>query len=232
MEDFPSKVIFYTTTQNGRKLLGINKKGSNLKENDREGKLESLQAISLFIAPILLIIPLIILEIVEIEFTYYVTYTVYIVGTIGILKFNNKKLEDIGITTKGLGESLGGAIVFVSVLMIIITIREGLQLTTELTLLKVIEQGIYNFIFSGLGQEILFRGLMLFAIWRWKGWRVALVVTSVLFGFVHILKGLNFVVSTMIYGFVYGFLVYQSKNIIGPTFAHGLYNFVMGFLLV
>jgi len=213
-------------------MIEVKEERAALEVNDREGMLESLQAIGLFITPILLILPFIVLRIIETVLAYYIIYTVYILGTIAILKINNKKLQDIGISTKGLGESLGGSLLFVSIVVIIIAVREGMQVTTELTLLKIGEQVVYNFLFSGLGQEILFRGLMLFSIWRWKGWKVALVVSSVLFGFVHITKGLNFVLATMIYGFVYGYIVYQSKNIIGPTVAHGLYNFLLGFLLV
>jgi membrane protease YdiL (CAAX protease family) len=210
-------------------MIEVKEEMSTLKVNDREGMLESLQAIGLFITPILLILPFIILRIIEVVLAYYIIYTVYILGTIAILKFNNKKLEDIGISTKGLGESLGGSLLFVSIVVIIIAVREGMQVTTELTLLKIVEQVVYNFLFSGLGQEILFRGLMLFSIWRWKGWKVALVISSVLFGFVHITKGMSYVFATMIFGFIYGYL---SENIIGPTVAHGLYNFVLGFLLV
>jgi membrane protease YdiL (CAAX protease family) len=213
-------------------MIEMKEERSTRKVNDREGMLESLQAIGLFITPILLVLPFILLRIIDLDLVYYIIYTVYILGTITILKFNNKKLQDIGISTKGLGESLGGSLLFVSILVIIITVREGMQVTTELTLLKIVEQVVYNFLFSGPGQEILFRGLMLFSIWRWKGWKVALVITSVLFGLVHITKGINFVLATMIYGFVYGYIVYQSKNIIGPTVAHGLYNFLLGFLLV
>ena len=213
-------------------MIEVKEEMSTLKVNDREGMLESLQAIGLFITPILLILPFIILRIIEVVLAYYIIYMAYILGTIAILKFNNKKLQDIGISTKGLGESLGGSLLFVFIVVIIIAVREGMQATPELTLLKIVEQVVINFLFSGLGQEILFRGLMLFSIWRWKGWKVALVVSSVLFGFVHITKGLNYVFTTMIYGFVYGYVVYQSENIIGPTVAHGLYNFVLGFLLV
>ena len=218
--------------QDERKMLNINEEMASTKENDKKEMLESLQAISLFIIPILLVLPLIFLQIIEIILAYYILYAVYILGSIAILKFNNTKLQDIGISTKGLGESLGSSILFVTILIMIIAAREGMQLTPDLTLIKIIEQGIYNFIFSGFGQEILFRGLMLFSIWRWKGWKVALVCTSVLFGFVHIMKGISYVIGTMIYGFVYGYLTCQSKNIIGPSVAHGLYNFVLGFLLI
>jgi membrane protease YdiL (CAAX protease family) len=218
--------------KDGKKMFKTYEKELKSNENAGEGMLESLHAIGLFITPILLILPFIILKIIDIIFAYYVIYAIYILGTIAVLKLNDKKLQDIGISTKGLGESLGGSILYVSIVIIIIAAKEGMQLKTGLTLFEIVEQGIYNFIFSGIGQEILFRGLILFSIWRWKGWKVALVISSVLFGFVHIIKGLSYVFVTMIHGFIYGYLVYQTKNIIGPTAAHGLYNFVLGFLLV
>ncbi len=120
-------------------MIEIKEERSTREVNDREGMLESLQAIGLFLTPILLVLPFIILRIMDVVLAYYIIYTVYILGTIAILKFNNKKLQDIGISTKGLGQSLGGSILFVSIMIIIFTVREGLQLTTELSLSKIIE---------------------------------------------------------------------------------------------
>ena len=197
-----------------------------------KGMLESFLALILFLTPIFLILPLISFDIIYVGLAYYIIYTTYILGTILILKCNNRRLTDVGISTKGLGESLFGSILFVSIIVIIAVLREGLQVKSDLTSIQITEQLIYNFIFSGIGQEILFRGLMFFSIWRWKGWKMALIISSFLFGLVHLTKGLGYVFATLIFGLTYGFIAYQSRNIIGPTVAHGLYNFLLGFLLV
>ena len=107
-----------------------------------------------------------------------------------------------------------------------------MHLATNLTPLSIVEQIIFNFLFSGPGQEILFRGIMFFSIWRWKGWKAALVITSIFFGFVHLLKGIQYIVATALIGLVYGYVTYRTKNIVGPMIAHGLSNFILGFILV
>jgi len=86
---------------------------------------------------------------------------------------------------------------------------------------------------SGLGQEILFRGLILFSFDRWKGWKVALVVSTILFGLIHlqIYQSIWGIVLISVIGGFWGLIALKTKNIGGTTIAHFLFNFLFAFML-
>ena len=187
----------------------------------------------LFILPIAITIPFYLLALLaNLQLVYYVIYGVYIIGSLLITKHNQRTWNEIGITRNNLTDSLLQAIGFVSAFIAVQVIRYGYHLNPNLLPLIVAEQAVYNFIFSGLAQEILFRGLLLFSIWRWKGPKTAIIASSVTFGLVHITKGISYVIGTMLIGSIYGYITYKTKNIIGPTIAHGLNNFILGFILI
>lgn len=210
----------------------VNPVKSVLRGNERKGVKESLQSLLLFLIPILFIIPLYVYNILQGITAYYIIYSIYIVGSIGITKYNGRKLHEIGLSRKNLPESLLISCALVLGKLIGELVRSGVHISPELTLSTVGEQALYNFMFSGLGQEILFRGLILFSIWRWKGPKVALVVSTVLFGIMHARMGIGYILGIMIIGGFYGYVVYKTKNIVGPIIAHGLYNFLFDFLLI
>lgn len=202
------------------------------RNNEKTARKESLEATGLFIAPILLVVVMYSSGIlIDINLVYYAIYSFYIIGSIALVKINQRELSEIGLSRLNISESLTLAIGFVIAFVIVQIIRSGLQVSPELTLVNVGVQIIFNFVFSGLGQEILFRGILMFSIWRWKDWKYALVISSILFGGVHILKGATYVLSTAIIGLFYGYVTYRTRNIIGPIVAHGLYNFLLGFIL-
>ena len=202
-------------------------------EHQKISRLESLEAICLFIAPILVFIPLYALGLLDIlPMVYYAIYSVYIAGSYFIIKHNRREWSEIGITRSNLSDSLLISIGFIAAFIITQTISSELHLSTELTTVLVVEQLVFNFAFSGLGQEILFRGVLLFSLARWKGWELGVVISSILFGLVHILKGVHYVIATILIGLMYAFITYRTKNIVGPIVAHGLNNFILGFILV
>ncbi|MGD2072220.1 MAG: CPBP family intramembrane metalloprotease [Candidatus Thorarchaeota archaeon] len=202
-------------------------------DNSSDGKKETLESIFLFIAPIIIIIPFYILNILQdIYIAYYLIYLTYILGSVLILKANHHELREIGISSDNLKESMLLACGFVIAYVVAQALGSEMHLATNLTPLSIVEQIIFNFLFSGPGQEILFRGIMFFSIWRWKGWKAALAVTSILFGFAHLLKGIRYIAATVLIGLIYGYVTYRTKNIVGPMMAHGLNNFILGFILV
>jgi membrane protease YdiL (CAAX protease family) len=202
-------------------------------DDSLDWKKESLESICLFIVPIITIIPFYILNIIQdINIAYYLIYAAYILGSLVIVKIHHHKLSEIGISSNDLGESMLMACGFVLAFIVVQVWRLGYHFATNLTPLTIAEQIIFNFLFSGPGQEILFRGIMFFSIWRWKGWQTALAVTSILFGFIHLLKGIQYIVATALIGLIYGYITYRTKNIVGPMIAHGFNNFLLGFILV
>jgi membrane protease YdiL (CAAX protease family) len=82
---------------------------------------------------------------------------------------------------------------------------------------------------AGIGEELLFRGLIQEGLARWIGeptgvW-IALVVASVLFGLVHPMNS-AYVVLAAGMGFILGGLWIATGNLLVPIVTHGVYDFL------
>jgi len=201
-------------------------------QEDNKGFTESIQSLGLFFLPILIILPFYVTGKVDPTNAYYIIYSIYIIGAFVFLKFNRRKLYEIGITVENTFQSIYLAIALLIGFGIARFIVTDMQIVLNLSLQLLGEQLIYNFIFSGLGQELLFRGVMLFSILRWKGVNTGLIVSSVLFGVIHITRSVGYVFFTAFFGAYWGYVTIKTKNIIGPIVAHGLFNFLFSFFLV
>jgi membrane protease YdiL (CAAX protease family) len=78
------------------------------------------------------------------------------------------------------------------------------------------------FIVAPIGEEILFRGVMLRGFWTVYGKVRGVFFTALLFGLVH-LNPYQFV-SGLLLGVFLGFLFVQSDSIVPPIVAHAVYN--------
>jgi membrane protease YdiL (CAAX protease family) len=78
---------------------------------------------------------------------------------------------------------------------------------------------------AGVGEELLFRGVVQWLISEWTNPIVGLIVASVLFGLLHALSKLYFVLATAI-GLLFGWLVFAYNDLVAPMVAHSLYDFI------
>jgi membrane protease YdiL (CAAX protease family) len=78
---------------------------------------------------------------------------------------------------------------------------------------------------AGVGEELLFRGVLQSFIGRWTTPIIGLVITSLLFGLAHALSKLYFFLATAI-GLCFGGLVLQYNDLVAPMVAHSLYDFL------
>lgn len=78
---------------------------------------------------------------------------------------------------------------------------------------------------AGLGEEIVFRGVMLPALATWIGVYAALVISSITFGAVHAITRMYVVYATLM-GLYLGVLWLASENLAIPILAHAAYDFV------
>ena len=83
---------------------------------------------------------------------------------------------------------------------------------------------------AGIGEEVLFRGLIQAGLADVKGllhakW-IALATTSVLFGLVHWITRTYVLLATLI-GLYLGLLFMATENLLAPIVAHGLYDFLV-----
>jgi membrane protease YdiL (CAAX protease family) len=80
---------------------------------------------------------------------------------------------------------------------------------------------------AGLGEELLFRGVMQTGIDRWAGRGVGLASAALAFGLVHFVTPMYALLAGLI-GLYLGGLLYlgESPNLLVPIIVHGLYDFV------
>lgn len=201
---------------------------------DSESWFESLEAILVFIVPLLFIIPLYVLGFITQALGNCISYTVYIAGSVGLTKYNKRTLAEIGLTRKGLIPSLGNSMILVLAFSLTRFIVADLKLSPDVYSLEVVAFNVFFWALSGLGQEILFRGLILFSLNRWKGWKVALLVSTILFGLIHVLRypSISGIVLISVIGGFWGWIALKTKNIIGTTIAHFIFNFLFAFMLI
>jgi membrane protease YdiL (CAAX protease family) len=78
---------------------------------------------------------------------------------------------------------------------------------------------------AGVGEELLFRGVWQTAIGQWTTPMVGLVAGSLVFGALHAVSRIYFVLATLI-GLYLGWLLLEFEDLTVPIVAHGLYDFV------
>ncbi len=195
--------------------------------------LESLEAIMVFVVPILLIVPFYVTGFLEESSANIIMYSTYIVLSIAVTKYNRRPLEEIGITRKRLFPSVGNSVLLVLTAVVTRFLFTGLRLSTDIGSWTAVTYNLLFWTLSGVGQEILFRGLILFSLKRWKGWKVALLISSVLFGLVHILRyqSISGIMVEIVVGVAWGWIALEYENMVGPAVAHGLFNFLFSFVL-
>ena len=194
--------------------------------------LESLEAILVFVVPLLFIIPFYASGFITQISGEFIMYAVFIAGSVGLTKYNKRTLAEIGLTRKGLLPSLGNSMLLVLAFAVTRFIAADLKLSPDVNSSEIVAFNLFRWALSGLGQEIIFRGLILFSFERWKGWKVALLVSTVLFGPVHVLRyGILGIVLVGVIGGFWGWIALKTKNIVGTTIAHFLHNFLFAFML-
>jgi membrane protease YdiL (CAAX protease family) len=80
-------------------------------------------------------------------------------------------------------------------------------------------------ILAGVGEELLFRGVIQTVIGWWTPPIAALVITALLFGLLHALSKIYFVLATVI-GLGLGWMTWYYHDLVGPMVAHSVYDFL------
>jgi membrane protease YdiL (CAAX protease family) len=77
---------------------------------------------------------------------------------------------------------------------------------------------------AGVGEELLFRGVLQPVFGQWTTPVTGMIVASLLFGAAHALSKLYFLLATAI-GLCFGWLTLQYNDLVAPMLAHSLYDF-------
>jgi uncharacterized protein len=78
---------------------------------------------------------------------------------------------------------------------------------------------------AGVGEELLFRGVLQTKLISWTTPMTGLWLASLLFGLAHALSRLYFAFAVAV-GLFLGWLAFQFGDLVAPMIAHALYDFV------
>jgi membrane protease YdiL (CAAX protease family) len=193
---------------------------------------ESAESLLLFVVPLLIGVSLYLSGIIDEVTGHYAVYTVFIVGSLALTKYNGRAPSEIGLTGRGFVSSFRDSVAFVVGVFAVRLFRGALSLSGDVFSSAAFAYNLFYWGLSGLGQEIIFRGLILFSFYRWKGERVALLVSSALFMVVHILEYQS--ASSLLFfgaeGLYWGWVALRTRNIVGIAVSHTLFNFIFSYV--
>ena len=86
----------------------------------------------------------------------------------------------------------------------------------------------YMVFFVGLGEELLFRGLVQRDMTNLLGWKWGLLGASLMFGVMHLTwRSIPELGFTFLAGMLLGYLYYRTRSLTSPIVAHGIGNTVL-----
>jgi membrane protease YdiL (CAAX protease family) len=149
-------------------------------------------------------------------YVYFIACTLFI----GLRRWN---WDQIGINRKGIGFSLACGLVLIAARTLAL-LCTNIPLSWQLTTLnRLIGDVAFYFLLVGVGEELLFRGVMYRALEEWRGTRWALIITTLGFGVWHIYgRGVVGIAVGIIYGIFFGAIRWRAGGIVGLIIAHGL----------
>ena len=83
----------------------------------------------------------------------------------------------------------------------------------------------YMFLFVGIGEELLFRGLLQRDLMKALGWKWGIILASLMFAVMHLTwRSIPELVFVFFVGLVLGCLYYKTKSLVAPIVLHGVGN--------
>ncbi len=149
-------------------------------------------------------------------------YVYFIAGAlfIGLRRWS---WDQLGINRKGIGFSIAcGAVLIVARWLALLC--TNIPLAWQLTSLdRLVGNVAFYFLLVGVGEELLFRGVMYRALEEWRGTRWAIWITTIGFGIWHIYgRGIAGFGVGILFGVYFGAIRWRAGGIIGLIIAHAL----------
>jgi membrane protease YdiL (CAAX protease family) len=193
---------------------------------------ECLVAAGVLLLPLTVVLPLHLAEVPAEGAVAYGVFSFYIVGSLLSTRLLGRSPAEIGLRRGGLLPSVAFSALILVVVAVAGLAGPGFTPADDLSAGRLAERGFYCLLVSGPGQEILFRGLILFALLRWKGPRTALILSAALYALAHFRGGPGGMAQNATYGLFYGWVALRTRNIWGPILVHGTYNLLFGYVLL
>ncbi len=141
----------------------------------------------------------------------------------------NISLHDIGFRRdKMLGYVLMGAVVGIPLGIVEYFIITPTAAFPTFEIKYLARDLVYMVAFVGLGEELLFRGLIQRDMTSLFGWKWGLLGASLMFGVMHLTwRSVPELGFTFFAGMVFGYLYYRTRSLVAPVIAHGVGNTVL-----
>jgi uncharacterized protein len=81
---------------------------------------------------------------------------------------------------------------------------------------------------AGICEEIIARGFLMWLIGAWTGLPLAIILSSILFGFGHIYLGISHVLQTAVVGLVFALIVVASGSLLPAMIIHAAVDLTAG----
>lgn len=87
---------------------------------------------------------------------------------------------------------------------------------------------VYMVGFVGLGEELLFRGLLQRDLMKALGWKWGFILASLMFAVMHLTwRSIPELIFVFFAGMVFGYLYYRTKSLVMPIVIHGIGNVML-----
>jgi membrane protease YdiL (CAAX protease family) len=196
----------------------------------REAK-DCILALTVAVAPLVVVGPLTLAGVPAEGPLAWGTFAFYIGGSLLALRLAGRSPGEIGLRRRGLLPSLGLASLLPAGILLYGLLASDLSPREGTGAGQLAERGLYCFLLSGPGQEILFRGLVLSSFRRWQGPAAGLAASSLLYGLAHVRGGPEGMALNALVGAWYGLVVLATRNVWGTAIVHGAHNFLFGSVL-
>ena len=140
-------------------------------------------------------------------------------------------LDELGVNRKGLWLGLACGLAIVTGRTLAILSVDWNLPPPQLGPLRLVGEFVFDFALVGVGQELLYRGLIYRAFEDWRGARWAIWGSSICFGFWHLGGGPLIILATALYGLIFALLRWRTGSILGAILVHGLIDFTAALLL-
>jgi membrane protease YdiL (CAAX protease family) len=154
------------------------------------------------------------------------TYIYFLGGSL-FIGLRRWKWDQLGLSRKGIGMSILFGLIFI-LGRTLAYISTNLPLEPQaFSLPRIAGEVLFYFGLVGFVEEFLFRGLIYRALEDWKGTRLAIWGSTLIFGIYHVgSQGILGVLGTAIIGLIFAVIRWRAGGILGLVFIHGLMDFI------